>query len=121
MLSKGLAYEKVALKFLCKKGLEKIQTNYRTRFGEIDLIMKEGDEIVFVEVRYRKNDLFGSAEESVNTCKQRKIIKSATFYLNQNRLWENDIRFDVITISPSSLTLSGDKIIWYKSAFTPEN
>ena len=121
MLSKGLAYEKIALKFLLKKGLKKIQTNYHTRFGEIDLIMRDDNTIVFVEVRYRSRDFFGSAEESINSSKQRKIIKSAQFYLNQYKLWENDIRFDVITITPSKLNCTSDKINWYESAFTPEN
>ena len=72
MLSKGLAYENIALKYLEKNNLTLVEKNFHSRFGEIDLIMKDEDTLTFVEVRYRKNVSHGSASESVNLSKQKK-------------------------------------------------
>ena len=73
MLSKGLLYEKIAKQFLEQAGLKTITANFRSRFGEIDLIMRDGRTLVFVEVRFRKTISHGSAEESVTHAKQRKM------------------------------------------------
>jgi putative endonuclease len=117
MLSKGLAYEHIALKYLQKKQLILVERNFHTRFGEIDLIMKDDDTLIFIEVRYRQGNSHGSASESVNLSKQKKIIKSAEIYLMQNNGWHLNSRFDVIAISPAKL-LSKHHIEWYKAAFT---
>ena len=118
MLSKGLAYENIALKYLEKYKLTLVKQNFRTRFGEIDLIMKDGETLTFVEVRYRKNATYGSPCESVNTSKQKKIIKSAEIFLMQNNGWHLNSRFDVIAISPATLLPFKHQIDWYKAAFT---
>ncbi|MFT7373115.1 MAG: putative endonuclease [Oleiphilaceae bacterium] len=118
MLSKGLAYENIALKYLEKHHLTLVKKNFHTRFGEIDLIMKDGDILTFVEVRYRKNASHGSASESVNLSKQKKIIKTAEIFLMQNNGWHLNSRFDVIAISPATLLPFKHQIDWYKAAFT---
>ena len=64
----GNRSEKLALKYLKQKGLKLHEKNYHCRYGEIDLIMWHDDYLVFIEVRYRKNNLFGGALESVNHC-----------------------------------------------------
>jgi len=117
MLSKGLAYEKIAQTYLLKAGLKTVNTNFHCRSGEIDLIMQDKETLVFVEVRYRNNAKYGSASESVNIHKQKKIIKSAEYYLNIKQLWHLAVRFDVIAISPSIKLLGKNKITWHKSAF----
>lgn len=118
MLSKGLAYENIALKYLEKNKLTLINRNFHTRFGEIDLIMKDGDTLTFIEVRFRKSSAYGSASETVNTAKQLKIIKSAEVFLTQNQGWHLNSRFDVIAISPATLSPFKHKIEWHKAAFT---
>jgi len=118
MISKGLAYEELALHFLLRKGLQEIQRNFHTKFGEIDLIMKEKNTIVFVEVRFRKTDTYGSAAESVTPRKQNRIIKSAKIYLSKQHLSDIESRFDVIAISPSKNPYNRNKIDWHKAAFT---
>lgn len=118
MLSKGLAYENLALKYLLKNHLTLVKRNFRSRFGEIDLIMKDGDTLTFIEVRFRKNTSHGSSSESVNISKQKKIIKTAEIFLMQNNGWHLDSRFDVIAISPMRLLPLTHNIDWYKAAFT---
>ena len=120
---KGHAYENLAKHYLKKKGLSLITTNYTCQSGEIDLIMKDGETLVFIEVRYRNNKQYGSALESVNSKKQRKIIQSAQSFLQQSP-WAKKLncRFDVLGISPSAHQLSNDpddqlEVNWVQSAF----
>ena len=87
-----------------------VTRNYRCRRGEIDLVMRDGDTLAFVEVRYRKSDKFGSPAESVTLTKQRRIIQAARHYL-QRHPSALDCRFDV-------LALTGDEQVeWLKNAF----
>ena len=120
---KGHAYENLAKHYLKKKGLSLITTNYTCQCGEIDLIMKDGETLVFIEVRYRSNKQYGSALESVNTKKQRKIIQSAQSFL-QHSPWATKLncRFDVLGISPSAHQLANShdtllEVNWIQSAF----
>ena len=117
MLSKGLAYEEIAQKHLTKAGLKTLDKNFCCRSGEIDLIMLDRSTLVFIEVRFRKNSLYGSAAESVNSLKQRKIIKTAEYYLTKKDLWHLATRFDVIAITPSTERPGDNSITWHKSAF----
>lgn len=99
---RGQAAENLAKIYLLEQGLTFIEKNYHCRYGEIDLIFKDNDSIVFVEVRFRRKVNFGSACESIDKKKQRKIIKTAEYYLYYHRLTESVIsRFDVIGITPS--------------------
>ena len=89
-LQKGEHWEHEALTFLKKNGLTPLQKNYHCNYGEIDLIMLDTSHIIFVEVRYRKNDNFGDALQSVNSKKQIKIANSAqNFLIKNNRIGIN--------------------------------
>ena len=109
--SVGVKAEKHALLFLEKQGLALICQNYYCRFGEIDLIMKNHDTLIFIEVRYRKNNDFGGALASITKRKQAKIVKTAKHYLAQ---LDNEpyCRFDVIAIDEASNSPQ-----WIKNAF----
>lgn len=107
---KGKKAEDAAHSYLLDQGLTLITKNYRCRFGEIDLIMQDNNYLVFIEVRYRQSDKFGSAIESVDQNKQRKLVFTANHYL-QNNPTSLAIRFDVIAIS------SQQQFNWITNAF----
>ncbi len=113
--NRGEAAEQAALHYLQQQGLRLIARNYRCRQGEIDLIMADGNQLAFIEVRYRKSSLFGSAAESVTITKQRRIAAAASHYLvtsGQNM----SCRFDVVALSGDQ----GEKIEWIQNAFQTE-
>ncbi len=116
MLSKGHAYEQKAEHYLKSRGYCFRERNFHSRHGEIDLIMTYRSRLIFIEVRYRKSNLYGTAEESVNTIKQRKIILTAKYYISKHNLWHMDIQFDVVTISPDPKEKK-TKINWLENAF----
>jgi putative endonuclease len=112
MKSAGVAAEDLALEFLESRGLKLITRNYRCRFGEIDLVLQDGDTTVFAEVRLRKSENFGGAVASVTTAKQQKLIATAQHYLGARR----DLpacRFDVIALDQ----LDRARVEWIKDAF----
>lgn len=109
-ITKGNLAETEACKYLQKQGLKLIEKNYHCRSGEIDLIMQDKDQIVFVEVRYRKNNSHGSALDTVNQTKIKKIISTANHYLVQHKL-DKPTRFDVIGFDAS------DEPKWVSNAF----
>lgn len=117
MRSKGLLYEELARKHLSRKGLKTITRNFTCRGGELDLVMQDGNTLVFVEVKYRKDGRFGSAAESITTDKKRKLIKAARIYIDKNKLWNWNCRFDVIAITGNSSLVEKPSIDWLKSAF----
>lgn len=91
--------------------------NYRTYHGEIDLIMQDQDDIVFVEVRIRHSVEYGNALESINKNKINKLIKTATHFLQWKKwLYKVNSRFDVIAIQPVKGVM---QLEWIKNAFTP--
>ena len=92
----GAEAEKRAAAFLEKKGFRIIGRNFRSRFGEIDLIAEDGRRIVFVEVRCRNRSDYGLPEETVDRFKQNKLLKTAEFYLAGRGLAGKDARFDVV-------------------------
>lgn len=94
----GFAKEKEAVKFLKKLKYKILETNYTTDFGEIDIIAKHREDIVFIEVKYRENLSGGSPQEAVNKSKQAKIIKSALLYIKKGNIKDN-FRFDIIAIT----------------------
>jgi len=112
----GNQLEQFASEQLNQKGCEIIATNFQCKLGEIDIIAKDGNSLVFVEVRYRKQNTFGGAGASVDQKKQTKIIKTASFYLQQQNL-TNQVacRFDVFAIegNPQRMTYN-----WIKDAFS---
>lgn len=113
---KGSDAELLALRYLEQRGLLCLERNYRCKLGEIDIIMKQQDTLIFVEVRYRKQSAFGSAAESVTTTKQRKLIRAAQHYLQTHRLFDSPCRFDVLAIGGES----SEQIDWIPNAFQQE-
>ena len=116
--SKGLGdwSENLACDWLIGHKLKLEERNFRSRYGEIDLIMKDQDCLVFVEVRYRKNATFGSAEESVNQKKCQRLIATAENYLLINGYGINtNLRFDVVAISPAKESDLHCTINWIKN------
>jgi putative endonuclease len=109
-LLRGKQAEDQAHDFLIKQGLKLVCRNYRCKQGELDLIMRDQQALVVVEVRFRKSDIYGSALESVTTSKQARIIAATQHYL---AIEKDDcpLRFDVIAISGNS------DINWIKNAF----
>ncbi len=112
----GADAEKLARTHLETQGLSLITANFASRFGEIDLVMRDRSAIVFVEVRYRKNQNFGAAHATVDRRKQKKLILAAQWFL-QNKRWHNKAaRFDVVGITPNRS--SGElEYNWCKNAF----
>jgi len=94
----GSEAEHFARQFLQNRGLKFANSNYACRYGEIDLVMYDEDVIVFVEVRYRSHSDFGSAVESVDNRKQKKLIRAATHYLQAHDLLDVPARIDVVGI-----------------------
>ncbi len=94
----GIKGEAAAVSFLKKQDFTILETNYRTKSGEIDIIAKEGDTTCFIEVKTRRSLKKGLPKEAITWAKQQKIIQSATFYLKKKGLLNSRIRFDVIEV-----------------------
>lgn len=117
----GNALESEANRFLRSQGLKLLGRNYRSRYGEIDLIMVDAGTLVFIEVRYRRSQKFGGAIDSVTTAKQKKIRHTAAHYLQTHpQLQYSNCRFDVIGLSQRT-SLADDnadlQFDWIKNAF----
>src|SRR5687768_3352261 len=114
----GLAAEKLAATFLANHGLKLVIQNYHCRFGEIDLIMKDAKTLVFVEVKLRRNDLFGGAAASITPQKQHKLILAAQHYLQTQKLGDVPCRFDAILMQGTDLKpVELQHIEWIRNAF----
>lgn len=111
--TKGNIGENLAKKFLLKQGFVFVMENYQLRSGEIDLIFKDGREIVFVEVKTRSSSQFGEGIEAVNSLKLAKILKTAESFLLKKGLEEADFRIDVISIALDYKTRRA-RIKWFK-------
>lgn len=107
----GNKAEDQACQYLQSKGLTLITSNFATKAGEVDLIMKDTDTLVFIEVRYRKDARFGGAAASVTSKKQQRIIKAALAY-QQCHSPQSAMRFDVVAIEGADMEIN-----WIKSAF----
>ena len=101
----GDAGEDLAAAALKKQGYKILERNYVTPLGEIDLIARQGQVVVFVEVKTRTTDRFGGPREAVHSAKQARLRRLADYYLKQKRLGEVAVRFDVVGV-----TLSGDSL-----------
>ena len=110
----GARYEDIALAHLERSGLILIARNYRCRYGEIDLVMRERDTVVFVEVRYRRGGRFGDGIDSVDAGKRAKLVRAASAFLAEHpRLAQAACRFDVLAIGDHA-RLPPD---WRRNAF----
>ena len=112
--SKGSHYERLAREYLQKKGLTFVASNYATPRGEIDLVMRDNETLVFVEVRYRQRRDFGGAIESLDRAKQSRIIYAAQHYMEKYK-YSGIVRFDFIAFEGK---VEGDpKVQWVPDAF----
>lgn len=107
----GAAAERIAEAFLLAQGLELVERNYRCRRGEIDLVLRHGATLVFVEVRLRRSGVFGGAAASVGSRKQARILAAARHYLAGKP--ETRCRFDVVALD----RLAADAVEWIRDAF----
>lgn len=110
MIGRGQAAENTALQFLLKQGLKLVQRNYQCRFGEIDLIMKDGAALVFVEVRMRRSSTFGGASESITAGKRARLLAAARHFIGAQRKIP-DCRFDAVLLDGDS------RVDWVRNAF----
>lgn len=111
----GREWESEALKRLEAAGLKLLDRNYRCRAGELDLVLRDGDSVTFVEVRFRRRADFGSGAESVGHSKRRRLIAAAQHYLQRHPvLADLPCRFDVVAIGPGA----NPQIEWIRDAFT---
>ena len=118
-LRKGLRFEDQARDYLLERGLLFLQSNYRCRFGEIDLIMLDRETVCFIEVKFRRSLAFGGAAVTIPRSKQLKIIKAALFYLAANkRFAHHALRFDALLIQQQAADTSDFN--WIKNAFYAE-
>jgi putative endonuclease len=109
----------MAHEFLVGQGLRLKARNYRTRRGEIDLIMQAQGCIVFVEVKYRNNNKFGTAEASITRGKCQRMIAAAQEYLMRNGHAEDTaIRFDAVLLSESEDAVANCTINWIQNILT---
>lgn len=107
----GTKYEQLAGKFLEANGLKIIEYNFKAIRSEIDIVAKDKETLVFVEVKYRTDASFGEPYASVDLRKQRKLREAAREFLGQRRIYDNvSCRFDVVSIT-------GGQINWIKDAF----
>ena len=94
----GKKGEDIAVAYLKGKGYRIVERNYKCRLGEIDIVAKDGDAIVFVEVKSRKSEEFGDPQLAVGLEKQKKISKISLTYLKEKHLYPCNARFDVVAI-----------------------
>lgn len=112
----GSLTEEFAAQYLISQGLQLLDKNIHCRQGEIDLIMRDGQTYVFVEVKYRKNNTFGGAIAAVSHAKQQKIKHCVTFYLHQAGLneYNTSCRCDVVALTGDT---KKPEVTWLKNAF----
>ncbi len=113
-VGQGRLAEEMACQYLLQRGLVLRARNFRGPRGELDLIMDDGEHLVFVEVRGRAGDEFGHALETVDRYKQQRICATASRYLQANNLvYERYCRFDVVAVTNTV----PPEFIWIKDAF----
>jgi putative endonuclease len=106
----GDSKERQARRYLEQHGLRHVANNVRCRRGELDLVMRDGDVLVFIEVRYRASQRFGGAAASIDARKQRRIAAAAAWFLQRQPV-ALACRFDVLALGP------GDRVDWIRDAF----
>jgi putative endonuclease len=94
----GRMGEEIAKRFLHSRGYRILDTNYRSRSGEIDIICQNRDTVIFVEVKTRTSETFGAPAEAVNTRKQERLRRLAQEYLINHKLESWPVRFDILSL-----------------------
>ena len=112
----GRQAEDAAYRYLLDRGLQPVARNFRRRGGEIDIVMLDGDSLVFIEVRYRRNPSFAPPASTVDGQKQRRIVRTAALFAAAHRsLARRVMRFDVVAIE------RGNRLRWIRDAFRPDD
>jgi putative endonuclease len=96
--SLGNLGEEAAARYLLERGFSILQRGFRARCGEIDLIAREGEEIVFVEVKTRTSAACGDPLEAITLAKRRRILRAASVYLQASGRWDRPCRFDLVAV-----------------------
>ncbi len=113
----GLQGERLAETFLRKRGLKTLERRFSTPVGEIDLIMRAAETVVFVEVKTLRDRTFKDPQDQVTRSKQRKLLKAANWFLNRKRWMDKPCRFDVVAVV---LPKAGEpEIEHFPDAFVP--
>lgn len=116
-LAFGRTAERVAAKYLRQQGLTLVARNFACKQGELDLIMRDADQLIVVEVRFRSSADYGSATDSIDQHKQRKIIAATRAFQLANTFYRNfSVRFDTVGIDGQ---LCQENIRWEQNAFAP--
>jgi putative endonuclease len=110
----GKKGENIAVAYLKSNGYRIVERNYKCLFGEIDIVAKDGDTVVFIEVKSRKSEEFGDPQVAVGLEKQKKISKISLKYLEEKHLYPCNARFDVVAIK---MLPSGNKVELIQNAF----
>lgn len=117
-INTGRYAEQWACHYLRQQGLTLVTRNFRCRTGEIDLVMRDGNQLIFVEVRYRRNKTHGSAEESIDRRKQARVVRCAEYFLQRMApLADLPARFDVVTLTESKSRNDMFETRWIRNAF----
>jgi putative endonuclease len=117
--ARGAEVEAAARDFLLARGLRPVAANASWRFGELDLVMLDGDTLVFVEVRYRRSARFGGGVASIDAGKRRRLVKAAQAFLSAHRRYaEAPCRFDVVDASGDPVAPAFD---WLRDAFRADD
>lgn len=111
--ARGAAIEQIAAQWLCQRGLTLIAQNHHVKGGELDLVMRDDDILVFVEVKHRTTARYGHPLETITYQKQQRLVRAASLYLARNGL-SSSCRFDILAIigKPPDLDFH-----WVKAAF----
>lgn len=111
----GAGAERLAARHLERAGLKLLARNYRSPFGEIDLVMQQDDTLVFVEVRFRARSDFGTPAETVDRRKQARLRACAEHFLQRDRRHsKRSCRFDIVAVTPAP---EGERVEWLRNAF----
>ncbi len=114
----GQRAERLAEAWLVSKGLAPRERNVRTRFFELDLVMEDGEVLVFVEVKYRLNSFYGGGIGAITADKRRRLSVGALCWLTEQGLWERPVRFDVIEVIGTGPEM---KIIHHEDCFAVDS
>lgn len=115
-LEHGRSAEQLAAAYLVRQGLTLVASNHRARVGELDLVMREGQTLVIIEVRSRTSARVVTPAETVDRHKQRRIILATQHFILQNRCYRDwPLRFDVVAVTGELVTA---EIRWIRAAFT---
>lgn len=115
-LEHGRSAEQLAAAYLVRQGLTLVASNHRARVGELDLVMRESQTLVIIEVRSRTSARVATPAETVDRHKQRRIILATQHFILQNRCYRDwPLRFDVVAVTGELVTA---EIRWIRAAFT---